>query len=149
MRKIHGKPPGVLGVQVRDVPAGWAVRGCEVLFAAPGSAAQAMGLVGARQRTDPVGDVITSLTDVTDENTTWPVPDCQALTAAMAHTRAGDQVVVRHYHRQVIWYLLSGRWVPAAHRRDHHPALFGNRIALTVNLAGPAGVRVILDTGGV
>lgn len=166
---VHAAPPGYFGAQVEDAPPSFGVQGCEVDVAAPGSPAAAVGLVGKRQRTDPVGDVITAITDATDGGAVWPVTDCAAFDAAMSQTRVGDRLTVAYYYRQVIWYELSGRWVlesgsttliaapgsncPAAITGAITPAVAGNRIQLTVNLSGPAGIRtdlgVILDTGGV
>jgi hypothetical protein len=97
------------------------------------------------------------------------VTDCAAFDAAMQQTRAGDQITVAYYHRQVVWYELSGKWVlnsgtatltaapgancPAALTGSITPALTGNRISLTITLSGPAATRpglgVMLDTGGV
>jgi len=128
-----------------------------------------VGLVGKTQRTDPVGDVISALTDATDGGALWPVTDCAAFNVALQQTRAGDQISVGYYRRQVVWYELSGKWVmesgtatlsaargancPGALTGSTSPALTGNRINLTITLSGPAGTRpdlgVILDTGGV
>lgn len=165
----HSAPAGDFGAQVEDPPVSWTVRGCEVDTAAPGSPATNAGLVGKTQRTDPVGDVISSVADATDNGTVWPVTDCATFDAAMQQTRAGDQITVAYYHRQVVWYELSGKWVlnsgtatltaapgtncPPALTGTITPALTGNRISLTITLSGPSATRrglgVILDTGGV
>lgn len=166
---IHAAPAGTLGAVVTDPPADWTVQGCEVVTASPGGAVATAGLIGRTQRTDPVGDVITAITDATDAQTTWPIPDCTALQAAMAKTRVGDGLTIAFAHRQVTWYLLGGSWrpraggatlaaapsatCPAPLTGSITPGLAGNRIALQVNLSGPTGTRsgmgVILDTGGV
>ncbi|MCY0886499.1 MAG: hypothetical protein OWV35_11600 [Firmicutes bacterium] len=171
---IHHQAPGSLGVTVADPPADWTASGCEIIRAQSGGPAAAAGLVGAAQRTDPVGDLIAAITDRSDGNRTWATPDCAAFTAAMARTRPGDRLVIHYWHRQVIWYLLSGRWVarsvaltlpgtpepatrgsgacpPPVSGRFTSPAE-GNRIPLTLILDGPAATEtlpVFLDTGGV
>ncbi len=167
--KIHAQPPGVLGVRVIDPPSDWTVRGCEVTTAEPGSAASTIGLIGSTQRTDPVGDIIASITDAADGNAKWSIGSCADLQSAMANTRAGDQLTVTYYHRNVTWYDLSGTWVaesgtatlapangptcPQALTGTITPAITGSRIDLTVDLVGPAltqnGLIVMLDTGGV
>ena len=167
-KAIHQASPGILGVRVRNSDADWTVQGCEVTMAEPGTAAANMGLIGSQQRTDPVGDVITGITDVTDGNHHWVISNCQELTRAMQWTRPGDTVIVNYYYRQVIWYELNGTWVPrigtAALDASNGPtcplpitgtitsALTGNRIILNITLTGPkatqSGIQVILDTGG-
>ena len=167
--QVHAAAPGFIGAQVEDTPATWTVQGCEVTTAAPGSPASDVGLVGRTQRTDPVGDVISSITDATDGGSVWPVTDCAAFNASVQQTRAGDQITVAYYHRDVVWYELSGKWVlesgtanltaapggncPAALTGSITSALTGNRIDLAITLSGPAGsrpgVNVILDTGGI
>lgn len=161
---VHNAPAGTLSMQGSDPPSSWSVRGCEVITADAGGAALAAHLVGQTQRTDPVGDVITAITDVTDHDTTWPISDCSALDAAMAQTRIGDTLTIIYEHRQVIWYELSGTWVERTStiqlRGTDCPGPVtgtisgaGDRIRLQINLSGPAGakdgVNVILDTGGI
>lgn len=166
---VHAAPAGSLGATLAAVPADWTVRGCEVVTAAPGGAAWRAGLIGRTQRTDPVGDVITALTDATDAGARWSVPDCAALHAAMARTRVGDTLTIAYEHRHVPWYLLGASWVPrsgsatlasgptatcpAPLTGTITPGAAGRRIALRVNVSGPngtrAGVPVMLDTGGV
>ena len=161
---VHSAPAGTLSIQETDPPSDWTVRGCEVVTADAGGPARAAGLVGRTQRTDPVGDVITAITDLTDADTTWPVADCGALDAAMAQTRIGDQLTITYEHRHVVWYLLSGVWetrtTTVQLRGTDCPAAvtgrittFGNRIRMRINVSGPAGtvqdVSAILDTGGV
>lgn len=111
-QSVHAAPPGSLGIQGQAAAASRSIAGCEILSAPPASPASRAGLVGRSQRTDPVGDVIVSVTDTTDQGTNWPVPNCAALSAAMAQTRGGDHLTISYQHREVVWYLLSGRWVP-------------------------------------
>lgn len=166
-QKIHAAPPGYFGMETGSPPADWTVQGCEVITANPGGPAATAGLIGRNQRTDPVGDVITSVADATDAHASWPVTNCASLTRAIAQTRAGDQVTIDYYHRQVV--LLIGKWAAesgtATLTRGGNPTcppaltgtitsqLVGNRILLQVELSGPAGTRgglhVMLDTGGV
>ena len=166
---VHAAPSGTLGAVVVDPPADWTVRGCEVVTAQTGGVAATAGLIGRTQRIDPVGDVITSITDATDGNATWPIRDCAALRAAMVQTRVGDRLTIAYEHRHVVWYRFGGTWIQRARSATLSagpsancpkpvtgtitPGPAGNRIALRVNLAGPTGVRsglqVILDTGGV
>jgi|GEM_PF-4381661 len=168
-KTVHAAPAGYFGALVEDPPASFGVQGCEVVTADPGSPAAGAGLIGRTQRTDPVGDVITSITDATDGGAVWPVTDCATLNAALQETRAGDRIAAAYYYRQVIWYEVSGRWVlesgtatltaapgsscPAALVGTITPVLTGNRIELTIDFTGPAGTRsgmgVMLDTGGV
>lgn len=97
--------PGVLGVQTRDAPSTYSVHGCEVLHVIPGSAAASAGMVGASDRTDPVGDVIFGVY-VAGQNT--PIGNCAGLTAALQHTVPGMQVSVSYDHRVV--QVLMGQW---------------------------------------
>lgn len=169
-QQVHDASPGVLGVDVRNTDADWTVHGCMVTDAIPGGTASAMGLIGSMQRTDPVGDVITAIRDVTDANQQWTIPNCAALTQALAWTRPGDRIVISYDYRQVVWYELNGTWIPESAAGTLGPSrtaaacpapitgtitspAFGSRINLTITLAGPkstrSGIQVILDTGGV
>lgn len=82
-QSIHEASPGVLGVFVQNTASDWTVQGCMVTQAISGGTASRMGLIGSQQRTDPVGDVITAIQDVTDGNQQWAVPNCAALNKAM------------------------------------------------------------------
>ncbi len=169
-QQVHDASPGVLGVDVRNTDADWTVQGCMVTEAIPGGTASAMGLIGSQQRTDPVGDVITAIRDVTDANRQWTIPNCAALAQAMAWTRPGDRVVISYDYRQVVWYALNGTWIPksatgtlgSSGSSAACPAPItgtitspanGSRINLTITLVGPkntrSGIQVMLDTGGV
>ncbi len=163
-QQVHSAPPGYFGMAYADPPSDWTVQGCEVITANPGAPAAGAGLIGRDQRIDPVGDVITSITDTTDVDTTWPVPNCAALQSAVAQTRAGDQVTIDYYHRLVV--LLFGQWVPDSGSTtltngsdaSCPPALTGtitsqltnNRIQLSVALTGTGTAQTFtafLDTG--
>jgi len=104
----NGNPqvqPGTLGVQMQDAPPGYSVHGCEVMHVIPGSAAASAGMVGANDRTDPVGDVIFGL-NVGGQNV--PIPNCAALTASLQQTIPGMQVSISYDHRVVDF--LIGSW---------------------------------------
>lgn len=167
-KAIHDAPPGVLGVQVKDAPADWTVRGCEVIAVTAGSAAQTIGLVGASTGGNGVGDVITAIADATDGHAVWPTLDCKALQQAMAQTRSGDHLTVNFRRRLAVdqvfgtWQSRAGSAVLGPHNVASCPppltgritsAQKGSRIALVVNLRGTLGQRdglaAILDTGGV
>lgn len=110
----QGNPPatagtGYLGVDVTNPPSDWTVTGCEVTAALGGSPAAQAGFIGSTQRTDPVGDVINQITDVTQGWGPIAVNSCAGLAAAMATTRPGDQVTLGYYHRHVF---IFGSWVP-------------------------------------
>ncbi|MBX5468204.1 MAG: hypothetical protein K6U14_12045 [Firmicutes bacterium] len=100
--------PGYLGVEVESHPADWTATGCEVYAVLAGSPATGI-LIGSSQRTDPVGDLIAEVTDVTQGWGPVPTPDCGTLARAMAATRPGDVVRLGYYHRQVF---IIGRWEP-------------------------------------
>ncbi len=152
--------PGFLGITMTDPPADWTVRGCEVVHALPGTPAAAAGLVGSKDRLDPVGDVITS---VSMNGVATPVPDCAVLQGALARSAPGMVVTIQYFHR--IAELIVGRWVarttsavliaspcPPPVVGTITSAVTGNRILLHVALVGPTGVQrmdVMLDTGGV
>ena len=156
--------PGVLGASVQDVPADWPVRGCEIAAVEPGGTAAALGLVGATQRTDPVGDVISTIQDRTTAGGPQPIASCAALTSALAQMQGGDAITVGYYHR--VAGLLGGTWVAATASGTlagsgtlacpapivgtiTRPAA-GNRIQLQIELRGPAATAAhpaVLDTG--
>ena len=137
-------------------------RGARVHYptAAPGSPATDAGLVGKTQRTDPVGDVISSITDTTDAGAVRPVTDCAAFSAAMQRPRADDQIPVAYGHREVVWYELSGKFplhpevsgrrgvhrLPSRHLRfrlgGELPDLRACRLRLRVGGRCPAGSRL-------
>lgn len=158
--QVHDGRPGYLGIVGINPTAGFGVGGCEIVTALPGTPAATAGLVGSTQRTDPVGDTIYRLIDMTDGHADWAIPDCQALTAAMAETRPGDLVQVDYYHRHVVWYLLSGVWEPktvdvqlgqSACPPPLTAPIVNTRLRVTLQLTGPAGTAVvpaIIDTGG-
>jgi hypothetical protein len=156
--------PGVLGARVQNVPSSWPVHGCEIVQVDPGGTAAALGLVGASQRTDPVGDVVATVQDATAGGQPQPVGTCAALTAALAGMQGGDAITVSYYHRAV--GLLGGSWLAAttsgtlagSGAMACPPPLTGtitspssgNRITLQIDLRGPkaaAAYPAVLDTG--
>ena len=158
--RVHAAPPGYLGIRFTDPTAGFGVSGCEIVAAVAGTPAAAAGLVGLSQRTDPMGDTISRIVDQTDGNTAWSITSCKDFAAAMLQTRAGDVLTIGYYHRQVTWYLFSGKWVPQTTQvtlvsSTCPPPVTGQvvdtRIRVTVQLTGPAGsetIPAIVDTGG-
>lgn len=156
---IHNAPSGWLGVVGENPPPGSGVSGCEILTVEPGSPAAAGGLVGATQRLDPVGDTIDGLVDQTS-GMQWQIGSCAALEQAMAETRGGDVLTVEYQHREVVWYLLSGRWVPKTTTVQLIPStcpppltgtVTATRIFVTIRVNGPTGsatMPAIIDTGG-
>lgn len=158
--QIHNAPPGYLGVVGTNPTAGFGVGGCEIVTALSGTPAATAGLVGSTQRTDPMGDTIYRLVDLTDGGAVWPIPSCQALDAAMTQTRPGDLVQVDYYHRDAVWYLLAGVWEPrtvqvevgrSACRAAVSAPIVDTRLRVTVRLIGPDGsatTPAIMDTGG-
>lgn len=156
---IHNAPAGWLGVVGENPRPGSGVSGCEILTVETDSPAAAGGLIGATQRLDPVGDTIDGLVDQTS-GMRWQIGSCAALQQAMAETRGGDVVTVEYQHRQVVWYLLGGRWVPETTTVELIPsscpppltgAVTGTRISVTIRLTGPAGSATVpgmIDTGG-
>lgn len=97
--------PGSLGIETQDAPSDYTVSGCEIINVLSNSAAASAGLVGADNRTDPVGDVIFGLT-IGGQYTA--IPNCAALTTALRQTVPGTQVSVSYDHRVV--QFLIGSW---------------------------------------
>lgn len=97
--------PGSLGIDMQDAPSDYTVSGCEIINVLSNSAAASAGLVGADNRTDPVGDVIFGLT-IAGHYTS--IPTCAALTAALQQTVPGAQVSVSYDHRVVQFFI--GSW---------------------------------------
>ncbi len=97
--KARSVSTDVLGARVQAPPAAWPVRGCEVMTVQPGSTVASLGLVGASQRIDPMGDVIAAVQDVTVGGGTQATPDCAALAAAAARAHDGDTITVTYDHR--------------------------------------------------
>jgi hypothetical protein len=99
---------GYLGVQVAPTPSSWSVQGCQILNVITGSPAAQAGLVGADNRIDPVGDVMTQIVNDSTRKT-YPITTCQAFQQAMAHTLPGQALTISYYHRQVF---IVGWWEP-------------------------------------
>ena len=99
-------------------PPDWTVQGCQVYAVLAGSPASSTPLVGKLQRTDPVGDVISQVTDVTKRWGPLTVPNCGALQQNMTDTAPGNQVNLGYYHRQVI---ILGYW-----QAESTSAILGN-----------------------
>ena len=109
-QQVHKAPQGRLGITVQDPAPTIGVQGCQVVDVLPGGAAARVGIVGA----NPVGDVITELADPTDANAIWPTPNCAALQAAMALTRAGDEIGITYLHQEA--FVFATQWVRATGR---------------------------------
>lgn len=156
--------PGDFGARVQDVPASWPVHGCEVVQVDPGGTAASLGLVGATQRTDPVGDVVATVQDTSAAGAPQPVASCAALTTVLAGMQSGDSITVAYYHRAV--GALGGKWVPETASGilagsgilacppplvgTITPSSTGNRIQLQIDIRGPhsgATYPAVLDTG--
>lgn len=149
--------PGFLGITMTNPPSDWTVSGCEIVNVLPKTPAAEAGLVGADNRTDPVGDVITSLVI---GGTVWATPNCAALHAALSHTHPGETVGI-HYEHRVVFIL--GHWAsrqvsvalatppcPGPLTGIITPVSAGDRIGLPIELKGPQSVVVlhfIVDTG--
>lgn len=149
--------PGFLGVVLTNPPSDWTVSGCEIQNVLPKTPAAEAGLVGAENRTDPVGDVITALVI---GGTVWPTPSCAALHGALSHTRPGETIGI-HYEHRVVFIL--GHWAarqvsvmlatppcPGPLTGPITPVSAGDRIGLPIELKGPvssATLHVIIDTG--
>lgn len=99
--------PGYLGIEVTSTPQDWTVQGCQVYTVLAGSPASTTALVGQTQRTDPVGDVITQITDTTKNWGPLTVSNCSQLEQDMSHTSPGDQITLGYYHRAVF---ILGHW---------------------------------------
>ncbi len=99
--------PGYLGVEVTSTPQDWTVQGCQVYTVLAGSPASTTALVGQTQRTDPVGDVITQISDTTKNWGPLTVSNCSQLQQDMSNTSPGDQVTLGYYHRVVF---ILGHW---------------------------------------
>jgi hypothetical protein len=108
---VHAAPHGVLGVTVRDPAPPLGVQGCEVVAVEAGGAAARAGLVGAVQRPDGVGDVITAISDAAAAAQPWTTADCAALQAVMGLTRAGDRIEITYLRRQ--GFAFAAQWVRA------------------------------------
>ncbi len=162
--KARSVSTDVLGARVQDPPAAWPVRGCEVMTVQPGSTVASLGLVGASQRIDPMGDVIAAVQDVTVGGGTQATPDCAALAAAAARAHDGDTITVTYDHR--IAGLLGGRWVvetacgtvsrgaalacPSPLAGTITSSRSGNRIQIPIEIRGPQGsaaYSAVVDTG--
>jgi len=153
---------GYLDASVQNPPGDWTVTGCELVNVLPNGAAASAGLVGRDNRTDPVGDVIA---EVSSANTGMkPVANCAELMSFLSGTTPGESITLNYWHRQVF---IFGHWVarqvtlklssspnsgmcpPPIHGTITQLAA-GNRINLTIQVAGPDGttnVQAILDTG--
>jgi len=111
---VPGQPlfiPGHFGILVQDPPADWTVRGCEIVWAAPGSPAAQAGLVGARNRVDPVGDVIQHLIVGVEGRgfvVNAVISNCADLESAMQQVSANTDVQIQYAHRVVTG--LVGHW---------------------------------------
>jgi hypothetical protein len=152
--------PGYFGATYQDPPSDWTVTGCELLNVAPGSPAADAGLVGAENRTDPVGDVIYA---VVVNGTPQPVPNCVVWGNVLARSMAGETLSLSYYHRVVDLFI--GHWeaeqtsvtltagpCPPPLSGTLSGADAGNRVPLTIRLVGPDGsqtLSAIFDTGGV
>lgn len=77
-----------------------------MIDALQGGPAASAGLVGADNRTDPVGDVIYT---ISYSSKTWLVGNCADYTNALAAMRPGDVVSIQYWHRVVVFS--SGKWV--------------------------------------
>ena len=153
--------PGRLGVSVANPPSDWTVSGCELINVLANTPAAAAGLVGAENRTDPVGDVIS---EVSTGGQSQVITTCGQLLSFMQGTHPGQQVTLSYWHRQVF---IFGHWVarqvtvtlaapqhggacPPPIRGTVTSASSGSRIRITVEVVGPGGavpVHAILDTG--
>lgn len=152
---------GWLGVSVANPPSDWTVSGCEIINVLANTPAASAGLVGADNRIDPVGDVISQ---VSAGSQTQPIGSCAQLLSFMQGTRPGEQITLNYWHRQVF---ILGHWVarqvavtlassqgggtcPPPIRGTLSSPQSGSRIRITVEVVGPKGsvaVRAILDTG--
>ena len=153
--------PGWLGVTVVNPPSDWTVSGCEIVNVLANTPAALAGLVGADNRFDPVGDVISQ---VSAGSQSQAVASCAQFLSFMHGTRPGEQITLNYWHRQVF---ILGHWVarqvavtlassqsggscPPPIRGTVSSPQSGSRIRLTVEVVGPAGavtVPAILDTG--
>ncbi len=136
-------PPGYFGATYQDRPSDWTLTGCELLNVSPGSPAAVAGLVGAKNRTDPVGDVIYA---VVVNGTPQPVPNCVVWGNVLARSVAGETLSLSYYHRVVDLFI--GHWeaeqtsvtltagpCPPPLSGTLTGADTGNRVPLTVHLA--------------
>lgn len=153
--------PGRLGVTVANPPSDWTVSGCEIINVVANTPAASAGLVGAQNRTDPVGDVISQVSSGGQSQT---ITSCGSFLSFMHGTHPGQQVTLNYWHRHVF---IFGHWVarqvtvtlaspqsggacPPPIRGRVTSATSGNRIRITVEVVGPNGtvpVHAILDTG--
>lgn len=153
---------GYLGASVQNPPGDWTVTGCELVNVLPNGPAASAGLVGRDNRTDPVGDVIAAVSSA--HTAMQPVTNCSKLMSFLSETTPGESITLNYWHRQVF---IFGHWVarqvtltlssspnsgmcPPPIRGTITQLAAGNRINLTIRLAGPDGastVHAILDTG--
>ena len=153
--------PGWLGVSVANPPSDWTVSGCEIINVLANTPAASAGLVGADNRIDPVGDVVSQVAAGSD---TQPITSCAQFVSFMHGTKPGEQITLNYWHRQVI---ILGHWVarqvavtlassqnggacPPPIRGTVSSPQSGSRIRITIEVVGPTGtvtVPAILDTG--